>query len=153
MVRTDRGSSLVATRAGIVRAKPSLRLLKSSDDPAGLPAVGDWVAALASADVEIALIESVLDRRNAITRGGSGKTSETQVLAANIDTVFVVHPIAEPPNLRRIERELSLAWDSGAAPVVVLTKADLSTDPQAALEAVDSIAIGVDALLVNALDS
>ncbi len=153
VVRTDRGSSLVATPAGVVRAKPSVRLLKSGDDPADLPAVGDWVAALVSADVEIALIEAVLDRRNVITRGGSGKTSETQVLAANVDTAFVVHPIAEPPNLRRIERELSLAWDSGAAPVVVLTKADLSTDPNPSLEAVESIALGVDVLLVNALDN
>ena len=52
--------------------------------------------------------------------------ADVQVLAANVDIVFVVHPIADPPNLRRIERELSLAWESGARPVVVLTKADLS---------------------------
>ena len=74
-----------------------------------------------------------------------------QVLAANIDTVFVVHPIAEPPNLRRIERELSLAWDSGAAPVVVLTKADLSADSEAARRATQSVAPGVDVLVTNAL--
>jgi ribosome biogenesis GTPase len=153
VVRTDRGSSLVATPAGVVRAKPSVRLLKSSDYPANRPAVGDWVAALVSADVEVALIEAVLDRRNVIIRGGSGKTSEAQVLAANVDTAFIVHPIAEPPNLRRIERELSLAWDSGAAPVVVLTKADLSADPQTSFEAVESISIGADVLLVNALDN
>ncbi len=68
-----------------------------------------------------------LHLKSSITRGDPGKTSDTQVLAANIDTVFVVHPIAEPPNLRRIERELSLAWNSGAIPVVMLTKADLSS--------------------------
>ena len=153
VIRTDRGSSLVATPAGVVRAKPSVHLLKASDDQAALPVVGDWVALLASAGLEVPLIEAVLDRRNAITRGGSGKTSGAQALAANIDTVLVVHPIADPPNLRRVERELSLAWDSGAAPVVVLTKADLSADPQAALEAIESIAIGVDTFLVNALDN
>jgi ribosome biogenesis GTPase len=73
------------------------------------------------------------------------------VLAANIDTVFVVHPIAEQPNLRRIERELSVAWDSGAVPVVVLTKVDLSADTEAARAAVESIAHGVDVLAMNAL--
>ena len=52
------------------------------------------------------------------------------MLAANVDTVFVVHPIAEPPNLRRLERELSLAWNAGAVPVIVLTKADLSAGPR-----------------------
>ena len=83
-------------------------------------------------DLDVPLIEAVLERASAITRGDPGKVSDVQVLAANIDTVFVVHPIAEPPNLRRIERELSLAWDSGAVPVVVLTKADLSADPEAA---------------------
>jgi ribosome biogenesis GTPase len=64
----------------------------------------------------------------------------------------VIHPIAEPPNLRRIERELSLAWDSGATPVVALTKADLSADVDAARSAVRSIAPDTDVLIMNALD-
>jgi ribosome biogenesis GTPase len=117
-----------------------------------MPAVGDWVAALAPEDLDVPLIEAVLERKSAITRGDPGKISGAQVLAANIDTVFVVHPIAEPPNLRRIERELSLAWNSGAVPVVVLTKADLSSDPDAALGSVELTALGVDVLQVNALD-
>jgi ribosome biogenesis GTPase len=75
------------------------------------------------------------------------------VLAANIDTVFVVHPIADAPNLRRVEREISLAWESGAVPVVVLSKADLSADPEAARAAVESIALGVDVLLTSARDA
>ena len=116
-----------------------------------LPAVGDWVAVRVSDDLESPLIEAVLERASAITRGDPGKTSDVQVLAANIDTVFVVHPIAEPPNLRRIERELSVAWDSGAVPVVVLTKADLSADPDAARAAVESVALGADVLVTNAL--
>ena len=151
VVRSDRGSALIATPAGVVRAKPSARLLKTPAAPADLPAVGDWVAVLAPDDLDVPLIEAVLERASAITRGDPGKTSDLQVLAANIDTVFVVHPIAEPPNLRRIERELSLAWDSGAVPVVVLTKADLSADPEAARAAVESVALGVDVLVTNAL--
>ena len=151
VVRSDRGSALIATEGGVVRAKPATRLLKTAKGSADLPAVGDWVAVLAPEDIAVPLIVAVLERASAITRGDSGRTSDLQVLAANIDTVFVVHPIAEAPNLRRIERELSLAWVSGAVPVVVLTKADLSADPEAARAAVEAIAPGSDVLLVNAL--
>jgi ribosome biogenesis GTPase / thiamine phosphate phosphatase len=151
VIRSDRGSALIATPAGVVRARLSARLLKSARGPADLPAVGDWVAVLAPEGLDAPLIEAVLARTSAITRGDPGKTSDVQVLAANIDTVFVVHPIAGPPNLRRIERELSVAWDSGAVPVVVLTKADLSADPEAARSAVESIAPGADVLAMNGL--
>jgi ribosome biogenesis GTPase len=151
VVRGDRGSALVAAAAGITRAKPSARLLKTAAGPADLPVAGDWVALLAREDLDVPLVEAVLDRAGAITRGDPGKGAETQVLAANVDTVFVVHPIAGDPNLRRIERELALAWDSGAVPVVALTKADLSADPEAARAAVEGIAIGVEVLVMNAL--
>jgi len=151
VIRGDRGSLLVATPDAVVHAKPSSRLLKSVSSPAELPAVGDWVAVLVADSLDAPLIEAVLERAGAITRGDPGKTSDVQVLAANIDTVFVVHPIADPPNLRRIERELSVAWDSGAVPVVVLTKVDLSADPEAARAAVESIALNADVLVTNAL--
>ena len=151
VIRGDRGSLLIATPGGVLHAKPSARLLKSASGAADLPAVGDWVAVLVADSLDVPLIEAVLKRASAITRGDPGKTSDVQVLATNIDTVFIVHPIADPPNLRRIERELSVAWDSGAVPVVVLTKADLSDDPDAARAAVESVALGADVLVVNAL--
>ena len=151
VIRSDRGASLLATPTGIAPAQSSVRLLKSARGTAEMPAVGDWVAVLTGDDLDAPLIEAVLERASAITRGDPGRASDVQVLAANIDTVFIVHPIADPPNLRRIERELSLAWDSGAAPVVVLTKADLSADPEAARSAVESVALGVDVLVTNAL--
>jgi ribosome biogenesis GTPase len=135
----------------LARAKISPRLRKTAVGRADLPAVGDWVAVLTEDDLDVMLIEAVLERVSAITRGDPGKTSDIQVLAANIDTVFVVHPIAEPPNLRRIERELSLAWESGAAPVVVLTKADLSADPGASRESVGDVALGADVLVTSAV--
>jgi ribosome biogenesis GTPase len=151
VVRSDRGSALIATEGGVVRAKPATRLLKSAKGAADLPAVGDWVTVLAREDLDVSLVEAVLERASAITRGDSGRTSDLQVLAANVDTVFVVHPIADRPNLRRIERELSLAWVAGAVPVVVLTKADLAANPEGARVAVQSVAPGSDVLLVNAL--
>jgi ribosome biogenesis GTPase len=151
VIRGDRGSALVATPSGIVRAKSSASLVKSATGGADLPVTGDWVAVLCGDDLDAPLIEAVLERASAITRGDPGKTSDVQVVAANIDTVFVVHPIAEAPNLRRIERELSVAWDSGAVPVVVLTKEDLSADMDAARTAVESVAPGADVLVMNAL--
>jgi ribosome biogenesis GTPase / thiamine phosphate phosphatase len=151
VVRISRGSALVATPAGIVRAKPSTVMVKAAASPADMPVVGDWVAVLESEDLDVRQMEAVLDRASAITRGDPGRGSEKQVLAANVDTVFVVHPIDQEPNLRRIERELSLAWDSGAVPVVVLTKSDLSPDADAAREAVESVALEVDVLVTSAV--
>ncbi|HEY3317523.1 MAG TPA: ribosome small subunit-dependent GTPase A [Coriobacteriia bacterium] len=151
IIRADRGSLLVATEQGMVRAKPSTRLLKSASGPLDLPGTGDWVALLAPDDLDVPLVETVLDRVSAIVRGDPGGISDVQVLAANVDIVFVVHPIAQPPNLRRIERELSVAWDSGARPVVVLTKADLSPDVETAHRKVQDVAFGVDVVVTNAL--
>lgn len=151
VIRSDRGSALVASPTGIARAAPSAHLLKGRRGGVDFPVAGDWVAVMDPEAIDVPLIEAVLPRTSAITRGDPGESSDVQVLAANVDTVFVVHPIAEPPNLRRIERELSLAWDSGAVPVVVLTKADLSVDPDAARVAVEAIALGVDVVVMNAL--
>lgn len=150
VLRSDRGSVLVATSADIVRAKPSAHLLKAARGSVDLPTVGDWVALLAREDLDVPLVEAVLVRASAITRGDPGRTSEAQVLAANVDVVFVVHPIAQAPNLRRIERELSLAWESGAQPVVVLAKADLSADADAARREVEEVALGVDVFVTSA---
>lgn len=151
VIRGARGSALVATSAGIGRAAPSARLLRTARGAVDLPVVGDWVALMDAEAIDVPLIEALLARTSAITRGDPGEGSDIQVLAANVDTVFVVHPIAEPPNLRRIEREMALAWDSGAVPVIVLTKADLSSDPGGARLAVESIAPRVDVLTMNAL--
>jgi len=151
VARGDRGGALVLTATGVSRAKPSVRLLKAAKGPGDLPAVGDWVAIQVASDLDVALIDAVLPRASALKRGDSGRTQNLQVLAANIDVVFIIHPIDDRPNLRRIERELSLAWESGAVPVVVLTKADLSSDVESARTAVESAAFGVDVLVANAL--
>lgn len=152
VVRADRGSVLVTTEDDTLRAEPSPRLLKTAHTGAELPAAGDWVAVHAMPDRELPVIEAVLPRSSAFVRGDPGKASTIQVLAANVDTVFVVHPIAEGANVRRIERELALAWQSGSTPVVVLTKADLSEDDEAALEEVRKVALDVDIHVVAATD-
>lgn len=113
-------------------------------------AVGDWV--VVSADGE--RIESVLPRRSAFVRRASfeGQRAEAHTIAANIDFVFLLHAIASPPNQRRLERELVLAFDSGAVPVVVLSKRDLLDDPveeAARLESLRSVAPGVEFHVVS----
>jgi ribosome biogenesis GTPase len=151
VIRADRGSVLVATGEGVIRAEPARRLSKEAFSAEELPAAGDWVVVRTDTDLELPQIEAVLPRTSAFTRADPGKDAATQVLAANIDTVFIIHPIVEEPNVRRLERELALAWDSGAVPVVVLAKADLSEDPEGARKAVETIALGVDIHMTSAL--
>jgi ribosome biogenesis GTPase len=151
VVRADRGSASIASPDGVCRAKPSTALVKAARGPIDLPAVGDWVVVRAPQGIDVPLIEAVLARASAITRGDPGEPSVVQILAANVDTVFLVHPIDGEPNLRRIERELSLVWDSGAVPAIVLTKADASAAPDAALAAVEAVAIGCEVLVTSAV--
>lgn len=151
VIRTDRGSVLAATGEGVIRAESTRRLVKEALSAEELPAAGDWVAVRLDTDLELPQIEAILPRTSAFTRADPGKDAATQVLASNIDTVFIIHPIVEEPNVRRLERELALAWESGAVPVVVLAKADLSEDPEGAQKAVEAIALGVDIHMTSAL--
>ena len=112
------------TEAGEVAAEVSGALLHRSTGSADLPAAGDWVAARAISPEE-ALVEAVLPRRTRFSRRAAGRREEEQVMAANIDVVFLVAGLDADFNLRRMERYLTLAWESGADPVVVLNKADL----------------------------
>ena len=100
-------------------------------------AVGDFV--VFGADEE--RVEHVLDRHSAFVRRASfeGNRAEAHTIAANIDVVMLLHGLTSPPNQRRLERELVLAWDSGARPVVVLTKVDLVDDPAPTLAALHDV--------------
>jgi ribosome biogenesis GTPase len=110
-------------------------------------AVGDWV--IASADGE--RVEHVLPRRSALVRRASfeGARAVADTLAANVDVVFVTHAFGSPPNQRRLERELVLAFDSGAEPAVVLTKSDLVADPEPARRELIEVALGVPVLVAS----
>ncbi|WP_435299359.1 ribosome small subunit-dependent GTPase A [Timonella sp. A28] len=104
-------------------------------------AVGDWVATDGETWV------SLLPRRTQLSRQSSDRTSAEQILAANIDAVFVIEPVHPTPNLRRVERMLTLAWASGARPIVVLTKHDLAE--QDFVPDIEAVAHGVEVFAVS----
>ena len=115
---------------------------------AELPAVGDWVWMRPTS--EFSLIEKVEARRTAFARRAAGRAHASQCVAANIDTCFLVSGLDGDFSLRRIERYLVLAWESGARPVVVLNKEDVSPDVRAAVNAVRSIAAGLEVVAISA---
>ncbi len=132
-------------------------LLRRADDPEPLRvrnigvdvAVGDWV--VPSDDGERVL--HVIERQSAFVRRASfeGARAEAHTIAANVDVVFLVHALGSPPNQRRLERELVLAFDSGAEPVVLVTKPDLVDDPTAAVAELSAVALGVPVLVASGI--
>lgn len=114
------------------------------------PAVGDFVMVDRTDNSNgNGIIHQVLTRKSAFARKLAGTTNDTQIVASNIDTVFICMSLNNDFNLRRLERYLAIAWDSGAIPVVVLTKSDLCADIEARLKDVAAMAIGVDVLVTT----
>jgi ribosome biogenesis GTPase len=137
-----RGSYVVWTEVGELHAQPAGRMFYAHETGAPLPAVGDWVA-VAQPEGERATITSILGRRSAFVRKRAGNNSHEQVLAANVDVAFLLAGLDDDFSLRRLERYIATAWESGAEPVIVLTKLDLCSDVPAAVFAVESVAIAV----------
>jgi ribosome biogenesis GTPase len=106
------------------------------------PAVGDWVAVTPTTGGK-AIIHGVLPRRSKFSRKVAGEVTEEQIVATNVDTVFLVHGLDNNYKLRRIERYLTLAFDSGAKPVIILSKSDLCDEPEARLLEARQAAAGV----------
>lgn len=121
----------------------------SARDRIELPAVGDWVAAQRPAD-GTAIIHHVLPRKTRLVRRAPGDREEPQVLAANVDAVFVVAPLDQRFSARRIERFVVLAREGGAEPVLVLSKADLTADPSQFLSQLAPVASELKTVLVSA---
>jgi len=147
-----RGAWDVLSEDGELRADVAGRLRHEAEENAELPVVGDWVAVAARPDETGGTIQAVLPRRTKFSRKTTMQAAEEQVLVANVDVVFVVTSLNDDLNLRRLERYLTLAWESGANPVIVLTKADLVDDPAPLVAAVESIAYGVPVVTTSTLD-
>jgi len=117
------------------------------------PAVGDWVVLTERPEEKKATVHAVLPRKSKFSRKVAGSTTDEQIVAANVDTVFLVQALNNDFNPRRIERYLIMAWESGANPVVVLTKADLCDDVEEKVRDVESVALGVPVIVTSAAES
>ncbi|MFI7493680.1 ribosome small subunit-dependent GTPase A [Kocuria sp. M4R2S49] len=147
VVRAERGLCDIVAETGPVRAM----VAPPTDTSDRLtPCTGDWVAVRPATAAASATVVEVLERRTAVVRSTASRTSQAQVLAANVDTVAVTVSLVDPLKHGRIERMLALAWGSGAAPVVVLTKADRCADPVSAISEVAAVAPGVEVLVTSA---
>jgi ribosome biogenesis GTPase len=150
VVRVDKGLSTVLTADGPARASWSGGVLAAiAIEPLATPCTGDWVAIRYWPDDRIT-VESLAPRRTAIVRAEASGTSKGQVLASNVDVIAIVVGLEPEPNIGRIERFLALAWESGARPVVVLTKADLVMDADSVAQDVATAAPGADVLVCSA---
>jgi ribosome biogenesis GTPase / thiamine phosphate phosphatase len=129
-----RGAYDLAGEEGELRAPAAPRLARSGE----LPAVGDWVAV----DRGRGFVEAVLPRRSALSRKEVWHAAREQVLAANVDVAFLVQALPLDFNVRRLERYLAMAWESGAQPVVLLTKTDLVEDVEPWLTVVEGTTLG-----------
>ena len=133
----------VVTADGELQAQLSGRLRHQALGRHELAAVGDWVALRPNPQDRTGLIELVLSRRSKFSRKAAGEVTAEQIVAANIDTVFLVMGLDRDYNPRRLERYLLMSYESGAAPVVLLTKADLADDVPARIGEVQAVAPGV----------
>ncbi len=118
--------------------------------PSDFPAVGDFVM-LSGQEKETAIIHHVLSRKSAFIRKAAGTSQAEQVVATNIDTLFICMSLNNDFNLRRLERYLAIGWDSGAIPVVVLTKADLCENVDKLLHEAYSVSIGADIVVTSVI--
>ncbi len=140
----------VFTEAGEITAEVAGRLLFTRRSAADLPKVGDWVALQTFAGEERAIIHTVLPRKTKFSRKAAGKKTDEQVIATNIDVVFVVQSLDGNFNVRRLERTLVMVNESGAMPVVILNKADLCDSVSEPVGQVREVAPDVKVLLVSA---
>jgi len=149
VVVQHRGAYNVCSEHGELAAEVSGRFRHDAAMPSDFPVVGDWVAMEVHPDEGKAVIHAVLPRRTKFSRTAAGDVTEEQVVAANIDEVFIVAALGDELNLRRIERYLALAWESGAQPGIVLTKADLCGDIDGAVGKAQAISGGVPVLAIS----
>ncbi len=146
-----RGGYQVWSTVGNGHATLAGRLMRDLEAEA-FPGVGDWVTLKSAPDQDqTAVIDGVLDRRTLFVRGSAGRQARGQVVAANVDIVFVVCGLDDDYNVRRIERYLARIWASGAQPVVILNKADICEKVDGRLAEVENACLGVPVLVTSAL--
>lgn len=152
--RQDLNQYHLFSEQGILKGVLPGRLRNDSYSKADLPTVGDWVivSPISGGEAGQVQIERLLERKSRFSRQEAGESVDEQVIAANIDTAFIVSSLDDDFNINRLERYLLLAWDSGALPVIVLNKADLCDDIQEKLDVLQPVAKGTPIHVVSAKD-
>ncbi len=132
---------------GEIDASVSGKLAYNADGQSAFPAVGDWVMIdRLDGSTGNAIIHQILRRKSILARQSAGTENAGQVIATNIDTIFICMSLNADFNIRRIERYLTIAWDSMATPVIVLTKSDLCDDLPQKLREIASVSMGADVI-------
>lgn len=149
---SQRDQYRLLTADGELSAEPSGALWYHAQTAAAMPVVGDWVAARIAAG-DYAIVEAVLPRRTCFSRRAAGRREEEQPLAANIDLVFLVCGLDGDFNVRRLERYMALAVESGVAPVVVLNKADVCPDVPGRIAETRAAARDLPVIALSAMDN
>jgi ribosome biogenesis GTPase len=137
----------VLVSGAVVQAGISGALLKIGKQPV----VGDFVVLLDQPELGSRVVVNILPRRTCLSRGAAGKGGGEQVIAANLDTIFIVTSVGKDLNLRRLERYLAIVYSSGASPVILLNKIDLEDNPTRLVEKIRSVAGNVPVIPLSAL--
>ena len=151
VAREEKLGYLVCAECGELAAEISGRLRHEAVSRADLPVVGDWVVIDARPDEGKATIQAVLPRQSSFSRKIAGETTEEQIVAANVGTVFLVAGLDGDFKVRRLERYLTVAWESGADPVIVLNKADVCEDVDERLAMAEAVAFDTPIYTVSAV--
>lgn len=146
----NRDNYWLLTDSGEYPAEVTGKLLYQATDSSHLPKVGDWVVITLFKDEGKAIIQEVLPRQSKFSRKAAGRKTEEQVIAANLDTIFIVQGLDHNFNLRRLERYLVMVYEGGIEPVVVLNKVDLCPDVEEKVELVKAVASEVPVIPVSA---
>lgn len=142
-----------ASENGEMLAAVSGKFAHDANNSADFPAVGDWVMIdKMDSSTGNAVIHHVLRRKSVFERKAAGTAGTTQIVAANIDVLFICMSLNADFNLRRLERYLTIAWNSMATPVIVLTKADLCNDPGARLAEIATVSVGTDVIVCSSME-
>jgi ribosome biogenesis GTPase / thiamine phosphate phosphatase len=153
----NKGSYMIMTEHGELYAKVSGKYHHTTQKKTDFPVVGDWVTVKSSSiEGDTAIIHSLLSRKTVISRKVPGESIEEQIISANVDYVFIVSGLDQNFNLRRIERFLTMVWNTGASPVVILNKVDLLESEEALEEKksqIDSVAFGTPAHFISSTDN
>ncbi|QAT40470.1 ribosome small subunit-dependent GTPase A [Clostridium sp. JN-9] len=145
---------VVETEQGSVHGKINGKMFYNAEGKDDFPAVGDWVVLDRNNEANgEAVIQHIITRKSKFSRKEAGDNFQSQIVAANIDILFICMSLNNNFNLRRMERYISVAWDSGAVPVIVLTKADLCHDYDTNVSNVRRSAIGIDVVVTSNVEN